>query len=367
MIEFVEIRDTTRTVIGIIDTAQSVIWHSVYYGVGDFEIYAQATQKHLDLLSVGNYVTRQDNDEVGIIEQIKISYTQQNGLMITASGRFAKSILASRVIYALSGKSVKPAILSGKVEEAVRKVVSDNAIACAFDSNRNISILQLGALANIPDIIVDYEGKAAQKQVSCDNLMTYTDDLLQEYELSARVLLDDNTKMLKYSVYKGTDRSAYIVFSQEFDNLVESEYEFNRADEKNMALIGGEGEGIDRFYSALVGSKTGFQRREIFIDASSMNKKYKDDKDVEHTYTDTEYKSLLDLQGQQELALRTVLEQFNGKIDITNGIWQINRDFYIGDVVTIQDNNIGKYSKVRIVEVLEAQDENGYTVEAVYK
>ena len=46
-IEYVEIRDESRNIVGIIDTAQSIIWHSVYNGVGDFEIYAQATEKHI--------------------------------------------------------------------------------------------------------------------------------------------------------------------------------------------------------------------------------------------------------------------------------------------------------------------------------
>ena len=41
-IEYVEIRNTNAEVIGIIDAAQSIIWHSVYFGVGDFEIYTKA-------------------------------------------------------------------------------------------------------------------------------------------------------------------------------------------------------------------------------------------------------------------------------------------------------------------------------------
>ena len=49
MIEFVEIRGHDTNIIGIIDTAQSVIWRSVYFGVGDFEIYAPATPDIINL------------------------------------------------------------------------------------------------------------------------------------------------------------------------------------------------------------------------------------------------------------------------------------------------------------------------------
>lgn len=44
MIEYVEVRSaSTREIIGIIDNSKSIIWHDVYYGVGDFEIYAPCT------------------------------------------------------------------------------------------------------------------------------------------------------------------------------------------------------------------------------------------------------------------------------------------------------------------------------------
>lgn len=48
MIDYVEVRNgTSRKLIGIIDTAKSVIWETVYYGVGTFEIYVEATEKTL--------------------------------------------------------------------------------------------------------------------------------------------------------------------------------------------------------------------------------------------------------------------------------------------------------------------------------
>ena len=43
------------------------------------------------------------------------------------------------------------------------------------------------------------------------------------------------------------------------------------------------------------------------------------------------------------------------------------RDFALGDIVTIQDNNIGVYVNARIREAIEVQDENGYSVEVIYQ
>ncbi len=370
-IEYVEIRDSSTDIIGIIDAAKSIIWHSVYFGVGDFEIYVEASPEVVTLLQAGNYVTRPDDLEVGIIEQIDISENAQDGMMVTATGRFAKSILDRRLIYNLSGNTNKPTILRGNVEMEVRRLVYENAIACTFDSRRNIPILALGDVAGIPLQIVDADGNAAQKQVSYQNLLEYTDEVLAEYGLASTVILDEAARKLRYVVYCGTDRSADnaagndpIIFSKDFDNLESSSYQFNAATEKNVALIGGEGEGVERFYSLIAGTHTGLQRREMWVDASSVEKTYMDDNDVEQTYSDADYKTMLDAAGAQNLAQNIVSETFEGTMDITGSPWQYNVDFALGDFVTMQNNEIGKYIHVRLREVLEVQDENGYAIQA---
>ena len=374
MIDYVEIRNTETELAGIIDTAKSIIWHSAYFGVGDFEIYTQATPEAREILKKYNYVTRPDNPEIGIIEKIDISDSNIDGLMITASGRFAKSILDRRLIYNLSGTSNSATILRGKVETEVRKIVSNNAISCAFDSRRNIPLLELGAISNIPLVIVDDNGNATQKQVSYDNLLEYSDRVLQEYGLSARVILDAERKKLQYVVSVGADRSVNnsdgndpIIFSSDFDNLVSSAYSIDTTQEKNVALIGGAGEGTARFYSLLAGSEIGLARREVWIDASSISKTYKDDSEDEQTYTDAEYKSFLDEKGKQEMSAMNVVDDFNGVLDVTNGNWIYNRDFFLGDIVTVESSRIGVYMDVRILQVTEVQDENGYTVAVDYQ
>lgn len=370
-IEYVEIRNENTELLGILDTAKSVIWRSVYFGVGDFEIYVAASPDVLALLQAGNLVTRPDEKNVGIIEKINIAYNPQDGRMVTATGRFAKCLLERRLIYNLSGAVNTPTILRGNVEEEVRRVVYENAISCAFDSRRNIPQLALGELANIPLRIVDSDGNDTQKQVSFQNLLGYTDELLQEYGLGSTVIMDIAEKKLRYVIYAGIDRSWNneagsdpIIFSEEYDNLTSSGYEYNAATEKNVALIGGAGEGLERFYSLVAGAQAGLQRREMWVDAASLNRTYKDENDEEQTYSDSDYRAMLDAAGTQELNANNATEAFDGAIDIQNSQWQYNRDFALGDIVTTQDDDIGKYINVRLREVLEVQDDNGYSIEA---
>lgn len=372
MIEYVEIRDAETRNIGIIDTATSVIWHSVFFGVGDFEIYVAAKPEIVALLLTGQYVTRPDNKEVGIIEKIEIQTDEEGARMILASGRFAKSILDRRLIYKLNGSTNTPTILRGNIETAVRAVVANNAITCEFDNKRNIDILALGEIANIPLRITDANGKAAQKQVSYENLLEYTDALLAEYGIGATCILKDGK--FRYIMAQGKDRSkdnadgnAPIVFSEEFDNLISSNYAHDTTNAKNAALIGGEGEGVQRYYAILETSVAGLQRREIWVDASSISRTYKDDSDTEQTYTDEEYKTMLEAKGKQDIAPLVDTETFDGVIDATNGNYIYGRDFALGDIVTVQDKEIGKYINVRIREATEIQDADGYSVEVIYQ
>lgn len=372
-IDYVEVRDASFKLLGILDYAKSVIWRSKYYGVGDFQIDIEVNQNTVDWLQLGYYITRPNNAEVGVIETISATNSINDGFVITVSGRFAKSILNRRHIYKLSGHTNTATILRGKVEAAVRQVVSDNAINCSFDTARNIPVLALGAESGIEDIIVDENGKAAQKQVSYQNLFEYTESVLEEYGLAATVTFDIDAWKLKYKIYRGKDRSATntedntpVVFSQEFDNLTESTYLIDEKSEKNTALIGGVGEDLARFYSLLADGSTGISRRETWVDASSINKTYKDESNTEKEYTDSEYDEMLKMQGKQGIAKLIVVEDFKGTIDITNGNYIYGRDFTLGDIVTVQDNALGKFINVRITEILEYQDENGYTIEATY-
>lgn len=374
MIEYVEIRSAeTRELLGIVDTAKSIIWHRMYYGIGDFEVYVPCSNENVALLVEGNYVTRNDNDEVGIIESVHVTNEPEDGRMIVAAGRYVKSILDRRIIYKRSGYSVNPTVLSGNVENAARKLVNENAISCAFDSGRNMPELVLGASAGTAHVIVDETGATAQKQVTHDNLLDYTDSLLEEYGMGALCVLNDSLKFA-YTVFEGSDRSIDnkagkppVIFSQDFDNLLSTEYSRNETELKNTALIGGEGEGTARFCSILKDSAvTGLARREIFVDASRHSKKYKDENDVEKTLTDAEYDAQLKTLGMQKVAEMQIVETFDGEIDLTNSSFVYGRDFFLGDIVTVQDVEIGLYINPRILEIIEVQDDDGYRVEAVY-
>lgn len=384
MIEYVEIRSAaTRELEAIIDTADTVVWQSQYYGVGEFGIYVAATRENIAALRRGNYVTRPNNDEVGIIERIEIK-TDENGFkMLDASGRFVKSLLNRRVVFSATIDGVGNDYiwrvpintLSGNVELAVRKLVSDNAVNPAITA-RAMNIIELNDadISHLPDIIVvkdsDNKDTAADKQTELQNLLEYSDGLLEEYSMGATMYLDYGTYNFRYKVYRGRDLSVDntegnepLIFSQEFDNLLTSEYAEDDTSYKNTAIIGGEGEGIDRYYAFANASNAGLARRETFINASGIKREYEDAEDQKQTYTLEVYRKMLEAQGSQTLGALKLSSTFIGEADLTRSALVYGVDYKLGDLVTVEDKDLGIYVNVRIVGVTETQDEDGYKIE----
>ena len=374
MIEYLEVRNSNREIIGILDDFQSVIWETSYYSTGAFEVYLQAAPQYINMLQTGNYVTRPDDENIGIIENINVEYSEEFGKMIAASGRFAKSILDRRIIYNASGNttgklSISPVISSGLVETAVRKLVTDHIISSP-QTARNISFITLGELQGITKKIVDESGNNAQLQTSFGNLLEYTDEMLHSYELGAKMVFDRETLQLKYTVYEGKDRSRNntqnnlpIIMAQEYDNFFSSKYEKNTTQFKNTALIGGEGEGTNRFCTMIGTNATGLNRREVWIDASAQSKTYELNGEQKQ-YTDDEYLALLKSAGTQTIADYQIAERYEGELNVNTLTYKT--DFNIGDIITVEDNELNIYINPRIITVIENQDESGYSISISY-
>lgn len=373
MIDFLEIRDSTRKLVGVIDNAKSIIWAAEYYGAGEFEIYAPFTVNTKAILQVGYYVTRRDDPNAGIIEAIDYTNSLQDGQMIIAAGRFAKSVLDRRIIYNLTGNANAPTRLTGNVAAAAQTVVQNHAGSGA-SAARNMGIV-LGSTGGIIKTITTAEGNPTSRQTSYGNLLEFTDGLLQEYQCGAYISINSSLQ-LEYICFEGKDRSkgntagnTPLTFSQDFDNLVSTEYTLNTATEKNAALVGGEGEGMERFCVEISDSSlTPWERRETFIDASSQSRQYTDGGGNEQTYTAAEYAEMLTAQGRAELSQMTAEETFTGELNFVYSPYQygIDKDFWLGDIITIQDNALGLYMGVRIIKATEVQDDNGYSITVEY-
>lgn len=347
MISYIEVRDKySRLPFATIEPAEC--WFELsYYGVGEFQVYTRATKTALASLKDGNYISLPHLPFVWLIENIDATYVAGRGYMISATGRQAKAILGKRIINA---QTQLPNDLTTTVFELIQK----NAGAAAG------AIRKIDGLEELTSLIIQ---PITETQVSYENLLTYTDNLLQAYGIGAELLLTE-AAAFRYNLYSGVDRSAEIIFSQTFDNLLSSSYKRNAAAFRTYALIGGEGEGTARIlqeYNADT-SVRGIDRAEMFVDAKDISSKYTDGSGQEQELDLTNaadlatYKGWLTERGKTKIAETAQIESFEGEIDTAATPYKFGEDFYLGDRVRVQDDFLGVYITPRILKFTMRQD-----------
>ena len=319
---------------GIIDGFSSFRWRRRFFEPGEFELHCSETSENLSLLAEGNIIHRLDRQEAGIIEGIAVETPDgENGDEITVSGRMGSSMLDQRII--------TPAInFSGATENAMRKIVSDNAITV-----RPINLLTLGAPVGFT--------QTCSFQASYKNVLTTLVALGKSAPLGFRIRLDVPNKRWIFEVYNGTDRTVmqtarpYVLFSEEFKNINGSKYTSNTTGYKNYAIVGGEGEGTARVIVE-VDQTNGEPRRELWVDAKDLQK---------GDLTDADYQAQLRQRGLEKLAEAVKTESFEaGAVNTAN--FEYLTDWDLGDIVSFEKWGILLHQ--RITEVEEVY-ENGVT------
>lgn len=336
------ISDAGFTDIGIIDYAESVLWVKRYFDSGDFEIHVRADTDTAQLLREGHFVTRPDDDAIGIIEAVKITSDVENGDYITATGIMMDGIISRRVINAQT-------IVSGTVEACIRRLISDNCI-----SSRPFPMFRLETATGA--FTASYKA-----QYTGDNLKEAVVEICKAHGIGNRVTLGDDGYFV-FGLYAGIDRSesqienAQVTFSAEFDNIASTEYFLDASAHKNFAYVAGEGEGRARKIASTYSGgaePSGYARREVWIDARDAST---NDGEV----SEGDYTEQLKARGGESLAASATVESFTGEI-VNAYTYTYGVDYSLGDIVTVRDD-YGHSLDVRITEVIECEDTNGKTI-----
>ena len=320
--------------LGVIDAYESMIWTERFSEYGDFEIVTTVNQEHLNLARQDYYVTRTDTRTIMIIEKVEIRTDVDEGSRLTISGRSLESILTRRLIWSQT-------ILDGNLQNGIQRLITD-AIIEPTDSKRARSNFkfQLSEDPNITSLKV-------RCQFTGDVLYTAVKDICDAAEIGFRIYLDDDLNFI-FELYAGSDRSyeqsdnPYVIFSPNFDNIINSNYMESKMEWCNIALVAGEDEGEKRRTKEVGDSEaTGLDRRELYVDARDIQS---DDASI----TTAEYNAQLESRGNEKLAEHSTETMFEGGIDYMN-MFVYGRDFYMGDICQIE-NEYGLQARVRITE-----------------
>lgn len=336
---------------GVIDEYVSSIWRPSYSDVGDFELHLAVTDKAIGLLQKNSYVVRSSDvtvendtvtyDKVMVIKNIQITTDVENGNFLTVTGRELKYLLHQRIVWSQTN-------LTGTAEFAIRRLVNENAID-PIDPNRVIPKLFLGAFGAFPEKI--------DKQVTGKHLDEAISEICNTYNYGWDIPVINGTMIL--IIYTGVDRSynqterPYVVFSNDFENLYNTDYQLSTEEYANVTLIGGEGEGSQRIFTSINNEFSGLERYEVFTDARDVSQ----NKDTDDEIDIATYLNMLAERGRENLATLAYTEGFSGEV-LSDVAFKYGQDFFIGDLVTVI-NEYGIQKNVRVLSAIESEDETG--------
>lgn len=339
--------DTSLEAVAVVDEYESVIWVDRYQEFGDFELYSPVTTNILSVFKQDYYLWNRASEHVMIIEKLLIKTDVESGNHITITGRSLESILKRRIVW-------KQRSLNGNLQNGIKALLNENVISPS-DSARKIDnfIFEASTDPRITELKVD-------TQYTGDELYEVIVKLCKANGIGFKVTLNNN-KQFVFKLYAGSDRSydqtdnPYVVFSPSFENIVNSNYIESKSALKNVALIGGEGEGTKRRYTT-IGSAKGLNRRELFVDARDISSDVGND----IVLTDAEYTELLKQRGDEKLLENLDITSFEGEVE-ASVMFKYQEDFFIGDIVQIE-NEYGHETAARIVEMNTSVNRYGTSV-----
>ena len=197
------------------------------------------------------------------------------------------------------------------------------------------------------------------KQVTGANVAEFLAEVCKTYGIGWDIYIKG--ALFYFELYKGLDRSynqtdlPYVVFSPEFDNLLATDYQFDKTNYKNVALVGGEGEGTAR-KMVTVGTAGNLDRYEIFVDSRNSSS---NDGEI----SDDEYTTMLEEEGNEALSEsdNSINESISGEVEPSTN-YTLGVDYFLGDIVEVI-NEYGIEAAPRIIEIIESEDDTGsYTI-----
>lgn len=342
--------DRGLNLLGILEGFFSLRWVRRYSKCGEFELHCGLTPETVSLLQRGNIVWKRDDHEAGYIEHRNLKQELDGKETLAVKGKFLTGYLSRRIIWGMEN-------FNTTAENAIRELINKNVIN-PTNANRKINILALGTMKG-------YSG-GITLQVSYRNLLETVEEIATTNELGIRTLIDVSNKKIIFDIYKGLDRTADnginppVIFSREFENILEQEYTDSLNNYRNTALIAGAGEGIDRELVAIE-SGQGLDRYELFVDARDLQDKDEDNSPIPLV----DYRGMLAERGRAKLAETREVLTFESKVNLHSNL-KYKHDFDLGDIVTCMSKKWGITVDTRITEVEEVYEESGFDVNITF-
>lgn len=217
----------------ILDEYDSFLWTDRYYECGEFEYYTGATQDKINAWTIGRYLRTSFSDRIMIIENRYIETDDEDGAKLKITGQSGEAILKRRVIIEKVTYDKNT-----NVQNIIKELITKNFIN-PTDPNRKISnfIFEDSTDSRITSLTLK-----KKKEFYGEEVYTVVQEMCEAYGLGFKVTLNDQNQFV-FKLYMGYDRSygqsdlPWVIFSPEFDNLANTDYEYTTIDKQNVVYL----------------------------------------------------------------------------------------------------------------------------------
>ena len=212
-------------VIAIIEDYYSLIWVERYSEVGDFELELPIEYALDSTIAFGNFLYIGASDKLMLIEDIKPSFGEELSSLLV-KGQSSECLLKRRVL-------LNPINVDGIAEEIIYTFVDEN-VTSPVNTNREIDLFK----TTFPSVSTS---EAFAEQVIIQTVYDVVKLICKNTGLGFKIV-NENDK-LAFSVYKGENRSydqganSYVIFSDDFDNVIASSFYESEKDKINIVLV----------------------------------------------------------------------------------------------------------------------------------
>jgi hypothetical protein len=370
-----------------IDNYESLQFIRSKHDVGSFELRINQYKDHTDKLQKYNLIMLgADKHKVGIIlhRSIPLDESGKSSEQWVIKGIELKGAVGQRITLPPAGKEFDELEANG---ETLIKHYIDNNVVNPLDPNRKIDLFTIAPNLNRGAFFL---WQSRFKYVSDE-----VRDIALMSNLGWSATLDFSQRKAILDTYTGRDLTVSqtvnppVIFSTDFDNIKSMEYTDSDLNYKNFAYVGGQGQGVER-QIVEVGHATGLQRIESFFDARDVKEEDENGNPIpaeevteqliasgEQQLKEVEQRHFLEAEiitnyqyhefkkHQFVLSHYQISEQIN-TVKLYGPSFVYERDFDLGDTVTIQNKKWGVTMNAPITEIKEIWEPTGFRLEAVF-
>jgi hypothetical protein len=338
----IRILSNELNLLGEVDNYLSFSFTRKYYSYGEFQLVTNIKVQNADKLNVGNLVMLgNDKYKVGIIRHKEIKINEAGEEILTIKGYSLSHFLTQRITIAEVNQAQDT--IEGNAETVMKHFVKRNCL--------DIAGMEFPSFFISPN---QNRGENIKWASRYKNLAEELEKISRLTNIAFNIYPDFESKSYIFDVYNGRNFSASqninppVIFSSKFDNVESQEYIDSITGYGNYAIVAGQGEGVNREIIMMGSEATGFEKSVIFVDAR-----------------DLEANTDLPSRGAAKLKDHERIISFDAEV-LPTGSFEYEKDWDLGDIVTVQNKEWNVEIDTRITEVTEIYESGGFRLSVVF-